>query len=214
MGRKPDPAVRERILQQAEHVIHLKGFNAASMDEIAKASGMTKANLFHHYGSKADLALAVLDFKIAELQSRKVEPLCAQAAPEQAVARMFEEAACFFGDIGCKAGCFVGNITLEMSDCDEVIRERVGRFFSAWASSMAVCLDRCKETGYFRDSLDSQAAAESIVSLYEGSIMLARCQRDAAIFRRVGTVAKNILEQHKAGDRREDTMGPKTPCGC
>jgi TetR/AcrR family transcriptional repressor of nem operon len=214
MGRKPDPAVRERILQQAEHVIHLKGFNAASMDAIAKASGMTKANLFHHYGSKADLALAVLDFKIAELQSRKVEPLCGEGAPEEAVSRMFEEAEGFFGGIGCKAGCFVGNITLEMSDCDEVIRERVGRFFAAWASSMAQCLERAKASGYFRESLDPRSSAEAIVSLYEGSIMLARCQRDATIFRRVGAVARNILEQHKAGDRRDNTMGPKTPCGC
>jgi TetR/AcrR family transcriptional repressor of nem operon len=213
MGRKPDPAIRERILQEAEHVIHLKGFNSATMDEIALASGMTKANLFHHYESKADLALAVLDFKIAEFR-RKVEPLCGQAAPEQAVARMFEEAACFFGDNGCKAGCFVGNIALEMSDRDEAFRERVGRFFGEWAASMAECLERCKASGYFRPTLDSRAAAEAIVSLYEGTIMMARSQRDATIFSRVGTIASSILEQHKTGERRTDTMGPKTPCGC
>ena len=65
MGRRPDLAVRERILLGAEHVLHMKGFGAASMEEIAAACGMTKANLFHHYGSKAELALAVLDFKIA-----------------------------------------------------------------------------------------------------------------------------------------------------
>jgi len=213
MGRKPDPAIRERILQEAEHIIHLKGFNSASMDEIAKASGMTKANLFHHYVSKADLALAVLDFKIAEFR-RKVEPLCAQEAPEKAVGLMFEQAAGFFGGNGCKAGCFVGNIALEMSDRDEVFRERVGRFFSEWAASMTECLERCKASGYFRASLDSRAAAETIVSLYEGTIMMARSQRDATIFSRVGPIAQSILEQHKTGDRRTNDMGPKTPCGC
>lgn len=214
MGRKPNPEVRERILQQAEHVIHLKGFGAASMDEIAKASGMTKANLFHHYGSKSELALAVLDFKIGEFRSRKVEPLCAQAAPELAIARMFEDAATFFAGNGCKAGCFVGNIALEMSDRDELFRERVGRFFAEWAASMAACLERGKTAGYFRDTLDSRAAAESIIALYEGAIMLARCRRDAKIFRRVGDVARAVLEQHKAGNRRNKAMGPKTPCGC
>jgi TetR/AcrR family transcriptional repressor of nem operon len=209
MGRKADPAVRERILQEAEHVLHLKGFNAASMDEIARACGMAKANLFHHYGCKADLALAVLDYKIAEFRARKVEPVCAQAAPEEAVARRFED-----GGIGCKAGCFVGNIALEMSDHDEEFRGRVGRFFAEWADSMAECLERCKASGYFRPTLDSRAAAEALVSLYEGTIMMVRCQRDAQIFRRVGTIARSILEQHKAGDRRDNTMGPKTPCGC
>ena len=215
MGRRPDPAVRERILQEAEHVIHLKGYHAASMDEIAKACGMTKANLFHHYGSKADLALAVLDFKIADFRSRKVQPLCAQESPETAIEAMFEEGARFFHGIGCRAGCFVGNIALEMSDRDEHFRERVGRFFAEWAASMAECLERAKASGHFGASLDSRAAAEAIVALYEGAIMLTRAQRDAKIFRRVGGVARSILEQHKTDDRRKrKMMAPKTPCGC
>lgn len=214
MGRKPDPAVRERILQEAEHIIHLKGYGAACMDEIAKASGMGKANLFHHYGSKAQLALAVLDFKIAEFRTRRVEPLCAQAAPEKAVEAMFDSGANFFQGNGCKAGCFVGNIALEMSDRDEAFRERVGAFFAEWAGSIAACLERGKKSGYFKPSLDSKAAAEAIVALYEGAIMLTRSQRDARIFKRVGGVARSILEQHKAGNRRDNTMGPKTPCGC
>jgi len=214
MGRKPNLAAREKILKEAEHVLHLKGFNAASMDEIAKACGMTKANLFHHYGAKADLALAVLDFKIAEFHSRRVEPLCAEAAPEKAVTAMFEQAAKFFGGNGCKAGCFVGNIALEMSDLSEAFRERVGRFFAAWAAGMASCLERAKAAGYFRAELDSKATAEALVALYEGSIMLSKCQRDAQIFKRVGPVARSILEQYKVVERRKTKMGPKTPCGC
>ena len=214
MGRKPDVAVRERILREAEHVMHLKGYEAACMDEIAKACGMTKANLFHHYGSKSALALAVLDFKIAEFKARKVEPLCAHDAPEAAVEEMFEKGAVFFKGIGCKAGCFVGNIALEMSDRDEQFRRRVGDFFAAWADEIEACLERCKKTGYFAPSLDSRAAAEAVVALYEGAIMLTRSQRDAKIFQRVGKVARSVLEQHKVGKRRENAMGPKTPCGC
>jgi TetR/AcrR family transcriptional repressor of nem operon len=198
MGRKPDTAVRERILQQAEHVIHLKGYNAACMEEIATASAMTKANLFHHFGSKSKLALAVLDYKINEFRLRKVEPLCAQTSPEKAVEAMFDEGAKFFDGIGCKAGCFVGNIALEMSDHDEAFRQRVGDFFGEWAASIAQCLERCKKSGYFKKTLDSNASAEAIVAMYEGAVMLTRSQRDAKIFKRVGAIARQVLEQHKA----------------
>ena len=127
---------------------------------------------------------------------------------------MFDAGAKFFQGNGCKAGCFVGNIALEMSDRDEDFRERVGAFFAEWAGSIAECLERLKKTGYFLPSLDSRASAEAIVALYEGAIMLTRSQRDARIFKRVGGVARSILEQHKAGNRRDNTMGPKTPCGC
>lgn len=198
MARKADPTIRARILQEAEHIIHLKGFGAASMEEIAKACGMTKGNLFHHYESKTDLALAVLDYKIEEFRARQVEPLCAQAAPEAAVEAMFVEAARFFGGNGCKAGCFVGNIAMEMSDQDEEFRGRAGRFFAEWAAGMRDCLERCKAKGYFTPALDARASAEAIVALYEGAMMLARSQRDADIFKRVGPVARSILEQHKS----------------
>ena len=137
-------AVRERILQEAEHVIHLKGYNHACLDEIAEACGMTKGNLIHHYGSKSELALAVLDYKINEFQSRKVGPVCAQAVPEDAVEEMFAAAARVFDGNGCKAGCFVGNIALEMSDLDEAFRLKVAGFFDAWADGLSECLERCK----------------------------------------------------------------------
>lgn len=197
MARKSDPAVRERILQEAEHIIHLKGFNAARLDDIAKACGMSKANLVHHYGTKSDLALAVLDFKIAEFKARKVAPLCCQEAPEAAVERMFREAECFFDGNGCKAGCFVGNIALEMSDMDEAFRGRVAAFFDAWAKDLASCLEKCRARGHFAKTLDPRGTAEAVVALYEGAIMLARSRRDATVFGRVGRIARQILEQHK-----------------
>jgi len=199
MARKSNTAVRERILQEAEHVIHLKGYNHACLDEIAQACGMTKGNLLHHYNSKSELALAVLDFKIKEFQSRKVEPVCAQSTPEDAVAEMFAEAEKFYNGNGCKAGCFVGNIALEMSDLDEVFRLKVAGFFNEWTDGLSACLERCKSKGYFDAALDARAAAESIVALYEGAIMLARSRRDAKVFGRVGKIAKQILMQHKAG---------------
>lgn len=218
MARKSDPAIPKRILEEAEHVFHIKGYSAASMDEIAKACKMTKANLFHHFGSKDKLALAVLDFKIAEFRALKVEPLCSsEAAPEETITKLFEEAAKFFGGNGCRAGCFVGNIALEMSDQSEVFRERVSRFFADWADSTAKCLERWKSSGYFASSLDSRGAAEALAALYEGAMMLSRARRDPEIFRRVGPVARSILEIHKSVKRRAHPMGPKSGnggCGC
>lgn len=197
MGRKPDLAVRERILQEAEHVIHLKGYNGTCLEEIAKAADMSRANLLHHYGSKSELALAVLDYKIEDFRTRRVAPLCADAQPERAVEKMFEDAASFYDGNGCKAGCFIGNIALEMSDVDEAFRERVGRFFEAWTASIAECLTRCRDAGYFAPTLEPRAAAEALVSLYEGAIMQARARRDASVFKKVAPIARMILDSHK-----------------
>lgn len=198
MGRKPNPAVRERIEKEAEHILHLRGYHAAGMEEIARACKMTKANLFHHYDSKEALALAVLDAKIADYQKRRLSPLCECADPIEAVSCLFTECEAFFKSNGCKAGCFVANIAGEMTDASEAFRKRVGAFFAAWVEGLRARFERAKDEGFFRPSLDSRASAEAILSLYEGAILLARTSRDPSVFSRVGRVARSILEPHRA----------------
>lgn len=214
MGRIADPTRREEILRKAECLLHLHGFKKTTMEEIAQACDMTKANLFHHFGSKEDLGLAVLDWKIEDYLSRRVEPLCAEGDPVEAVAKLFEAAAQLYEGNGCKAGCFVANIASEMADVNEQFRERASKFFTAWSESMTGCLARAVTTGIFAETLEPKAAAEAIIALYEGAILLARTSRDASVFRRLSPVAQSILLQHHSGNRRDTTMGPKTPCGC
>lgn len=50
----------ERILSVAETLFAQQGFAAVSMNAIAEAAGVCKANVFHHFNSKNDLYLAVL----------------------------------------------------------------------------------------------------------------------------------------------------------
>lgn len=198
MGRRPDPAVKERIVKEAEHLLHLRGYHATGMEEIARCCGMTKANLFHHYDSKEALALAVLDAKIADYKKRRLGPLCDCVDPIEAVACLFEDCEAFYKGNGCKAGCFVANIAAEMTDASERFRKRVGAFFYEWVQGLAARFERAKEEGFFKPSLDSRSSAEAILSLYEGAILLARTSRDPSVFSRVGKVARSILEPHKA----------------
>lgn len=50
----------ERILAAAESLFAEHGFDAVSMNAIAEAAGVCKANVFHHFISKNELYLAVL----------------------------------------------------------------------------------------------------------------------------------------------------------
>lgn len=197
MGRKPSVETPQRILAQAEHQFHLSGYHGTSMEDIARACEMTKANLFHHYGSKEDLALAVLDDKIASYTLKRVEPLCCPQDPVKAVGCLFSDAGKFFDGIGCKAGCFIANIGLEMADVNEHFRKRVGEFFAQWSRGMADALRQAQKEGRFSPAMDVDACAEAVLALYEGAVMLARTRRDATVFDRVGKQARQMLEQYK-----------------
>ena len=50
-------ATRERILHTAERLMTDQGYNATSLDQVIAESSSSKGAFFHHFSSKADLAL-------------------------------------------------------------------------------------------------------------------------------------------------------------
>lgn len=59
-------ATRASLLAAAAEVFAARGFQAASVDEVAEAAGFTKGAVYSHFESKEDLFLAMLDERFAE----------------------------------------------------------------------------------------------------------------------------------------------------
>ena len=52
---------RTRIIDSAIKLFSIRGFNAASVDDICKEAGISKGAFYHHFESKQALFLALLD---------------------------------------------------------------------------------------------------------------------------------------------------------
>jgi TetR/AcrR family transcriptional regulator, fatty acid metabolism regulator protein len=63
---------RERILEAAERLFAEKGFHETAMDEIVRASKVSKGGVYFHFPSKEDLFFALLD-KLADALQREVQ---------------------------------------------------------------------------------------------------------------------------------------------
>lgn len=59
-NRQPTCEAVDRILTAAARLFAEHGFDAVSMNTIADAAGVSKANVFHHFKSKNELYVAVL----------------------------------------------------------------------------------------------------------------------------------------------------------
>ncbi len=58
------PDTRDRILRAAAALFRQKGFNGASMQDLAEAVGLTKSSLYHHFPSKQALLSEILELTV------------------------------------------------------------------------------------------------------------------------------------------------------
>lgn len=68
MSRTPESGTRDRILVVARELFGAHTYGATSMRQIAEGVGITKASLYHHFGSKAEILASLVDPPIDELQ--------------------------------------------------------------------------------------------------------------------------------------------------
>ena len=60
-GRASQGAAKRQVIAKAATAVFLRdGYAAASMDEITAAAGVSKQTIYHHFGSKEQLFLAVI----------------------------------------------------------------------------------------------------------------------------------------------------------
>ena len=68
---------RDELVETAAQVFRQKGYHGASMDDIAKAVKLRKASLYHHFTSKQEILLEILD-RALQLLNEKISAITGQ----------------------------------------------------------------------------------------------------------------------------------------
>jgi AcrR family transcriptional regulator len=78
---------KEAILESAAQVIRQKGYHGSSMADIAKAVNLKKASLYHHFPSKQDILLELLD-RALEMVIERMDQVMALKLPSDEKLRL------------------------------------------------------------------------------------------------------------------------------
>ncbi len=181
MGRTSD--ARNKILTAAQSLIEVRGYSALGVAEICKAAGVPKGSFYYFFESKEALALAVLDEHWSAQRRDWASALKGDQEPLLRLRALFErtEAAQRAGQATCGtvSGCMFGNLTLEMSNQTEAIRERLQQIFDAQVDMVEEVISEARERGDAAVA-DSRAAARSVVAQLEGQVLFAKLYNNTA----------------------------------
>lgn len=198
MTRRPNHEARERILRTAYELFAGSGYESVSMDKVAGAAGLKKANLFHYYPTKEALGTAVIA-EAAKRHSEGVRALFRDDAqdPLTAVRSLFERGtAGMRGD--CRGGCFIGKMSQEIDERNAEMRRRLAGCVTEWRRELARFLSGWKKRGWFKAGFKPEEGADAVLALYEGSLLLAKATGDAAAVEHARRAAGGLLAAWKA----------------
>jgi TetR/AcrR family transcriptional regulator, cholesterol catabolism regulator len=71
---------RDELIETAAQVFRQKGYHGASMEDLAQATRLKKASLYHHFTSKQEILLEILD-RALQLLLEKISAITSQNIP-------------------------------------------------------------------------------------------------------------------------------------
>ena len=170
---------KTKILDSAQKLFHLYGFQQTSIDEILNDSGVTKSNFYYHFRSKEELGLEILDRRIKQYEtdvlSRTLENT--SLSPSTRINNFYKKVKTFHTDLGCAKGCPFGNLAIEMSGVNENFRTRLADFFIRWEKSIQDCIEEGINSGEFKRDISPKVMSQLILSHLEGAIMMVKTHR-------------------------------------
>jgi TetR/AcrR family transcriptional repressor of nem operon len=168
-----------RILDSAERLVQVRGFNGFSYADIAEELGMTKAGLHYHYAGKAELGEELIARYTARFGSA-LAAVDAQLTDPRAKLDAFAE---LYADVlRGQRMCLCGMLAAEYQTLPDAMQAAVLRFFDASETWLEAVLREGREQGTLLLRASPRDTAQMIVGTLEGAMLVARSYGDISRF--------------------------------
>jgi len=176
---RADARTAALILDVAERLAQVRGFNGFSYADVAADLGITKAALHYHFAAKADLGEAL----ISRYASRFGEALAAIDATTPSAPDKLRGYATLYADVlRDRRMCLCGMLAAEYPTLPDAMRASVISFFDQNEAWLQKVLEQGGGDGSLHFAGTARDTARMIVSCLEGAMLVARPYDDIPRF--------------------------------
>ena len=166
-------------LEVMEHLMKVfwdKGYEATTMQDLVKASGLLKGSLYGAFGDKQTIYLAALKHYNGTRMHSQIEILNGEGSVRQKISRLFDNVIETTKRGVFAGGCLLCNASLEKAVTDKLVKNEIKTTIRRLKVAI---VDAVKKEGVNEDQAASLAAF--IISAYFGTRVLAKAGAPAAM---------------------------------
>lgn len=186
---------KERLLRQGMKLFYTQGFHGTTVDAILASAGVPKGSFYHHFGSKDVFGQAVLD-RYMQFQMDLFAKWAAKknVSTSAKLVGYFREISQIFVKSGYQRACLVGKFSTEVAAGSEVFRGQLDAQMQRWKSGIVELLAAGQAAGDVRQDRTAEDLADAVLSLIQGSLVIALSTRDKHTLTTVATTIKSVVE--------------------
>jgi AcrR family transcriptional regulator len=155
----------DQILETARSLFDARGYSATSVREIAEASGIAKATIYHHFKDKERILFTLLERGEAE-QEAMMARLGAEADPRRRIEAAVRES---LGFLSSHMGLMQA-ARRETASGKELVRKRFLPGIGRLRTLVVQAITAGSSAGAFR-AVDPESAASALIAMIQGSFV-------------------------------------------
>ncbi len=171
---------KDTLIQAGLELVLRQGFNATGVEAVLKQAKIPKGSFYNFFSSKEEFGLALIDAfsgKMGDVIRESLED--DSLKPLERIRKSFEQLIDIFEQNDCSGGCLIGNLSLEMADSNDTLRQRLERALQRWTDSLAAVILEAKEDGSIPGNLDADMLAENMILSLQGALLCAKVKKSA-----------------------------------
>jgi TetR/AcrR family transcriptional repressor of nem operon len=185
---------RQEIVMAAAALMHSKGYESTKLSDILAAAQIGKGQFYHYFSSKHELGLAVIDYLYHGWYQRLLEEILnSEKTPEIRFNEMLDWIVNRQLMNQAKCGCVFGNLAIEMSEHDEVFRQKLQSVFAAWVEKLKPVLAGMVEPPLAVAPAELDKLAQGVVALVEGGILLMKSKQDIEVLKNATDLVRTLV---------------------
>lgn len=162
-------ATRKLITAKAFQHFYKNGFKSTSVNEIMKATGLSKGAFYHNFKNKDELGVLVVKEQLnTQIYNAMILPLLAEGKAKPILRSTFLRKFQAFTSDEKLMGCPANNLINEIGGSPNLINEALKDLIDTWVKSVVQIVERGHKDGTMKPESDAQQVAIYLVSSFEG----------------------------------------------